>query len=172
MTTAPTLITERLILRPYRDDDFDAYAALWADPIVVRYIGGTPTSREDSWTRFLRNVGMWQLFGFGFFVVEEAGTGLFIGEVGFQERMRDIVPPMVGTIETGWGLIPASHGKGIATEAVQAALAWADEAHRGKRYTALIDRMNTASVRVAEKAGFRHLADTVYHGVAARLFER
>lgn len=168
----PTLTTDRLILRPYRDGDFDAYATMWADPVVVRYIGGTPTSREDSWSRFLRNVGMWQHFGFGFFVVEDRTSGQFIGDVGFQERRRDIVPSMEGTIETGWGLLPAAHGKGLATEAVGAALAWADHAHGGRRFTSLIDAANTASVRVAEKVGFRHLADTTYHGVAAKLYER
>src|SRR5688572_9064418 len=172
MTIAPTLSTERLILRPYRDADFEPYATMWANPVVVRYIGGTPTSREDSWTRFLRNIGMWEMFGFGFFVVEAAGTGVFLGEVGFQERLRDIVPSMEGTIETGWGLRPEAHGKGIATEAVSAALAWADGVHEGKRFTTLIDAANAASLRVAEKVGFRHLADTTYHGVAARLLER
>lgn len=172
MTVAPTLTTERLVLRPYRADHFEAYATMWADPVVVRYIGGTPSSREDSWTRFLRNIGMWQMFGFGFFRVEEAGTGAFLGEVGFQERLREILPSMEGTIETGWALRPEAHGRGIATEAVTTALAWADAAHKGKRYTAIIDAANAASQRVADKAGFWLLADTTYHGVAARLLER
>ena len=45
----PTLETPRLRLRAYRREDFDAYAALWAEPAVVRFIGGTPLSREAAW---------------------------------------------------------------------------------------------------------------------------
>ena len=57
----PTIETLRLRLRPYRLDDFEAYAAMWGDPAVVRYIGGVPFSREAAWTRFLRQIGLWQL---------------------------------------------------------------------------------------------------------------
>lgn len=49
INTAPTLITERLQLDAHTLDDFESLAALWADPQVVRYIGGTPRDREDSW---------------------------------------------------------------------------------------------------------------------------
>jgi RimJ/RimL family protein N-acetyltransferase len=44
----PTLETERLILRPHRLADFDAYVEMWADPDVVRFIGGKPFDRESS----------------------------------------------------------------------------------------------------------------------------
>jgi len=63
--SAPTLRTERLILRPHGVQDFDDVAALWADPIVVKYIGGTPNSPEQSWARLLRYMGHWQAMGFG-----------------------------------------------------------------------------------------------------------
>ena len=54
INTAPTLITERLRLDAHTLDDFESLAALWADPQVVRYIGGTPRDREDSWGRLMR----------------------------------------------------------------------------------------------------------------------
>lgn len=172
MSVGPTLTTERLILRPFRAEDFDAYAAIWADPIVMRYITGTPMSREDSWSRALRWIGLWQHMGFGFLMVEEKATGTLLGEVGFQERRRDLTPSIEGTLETGWGLIPAAQGKGYATEAMAAALAWADAAFPGMRYTALIDAQNLASVRVAAKSGFREFARTEYHGAPVILHER
>lgn len=50
----PVLQSDRLILRPHRAEDFEDVAALWADPDVVRYIGGTPSSRSESWGRLLR----------------------------------------------------------------------------------------------------------------------
>jgi RimJ/RimL family protein N-acetyltransferase len=172
MATPPTLATERLVLRPHGADDFEPYRAMWSDPVVTRFTGGFPSSREDIWTRFLRGFGMWSHMGFGFLAVEDKATGAFLGEVGFQERRREITPSMEGTLETGWALVPDAHGKGYATEAVGAVLAWADAALPGQRYTALIDAGNAGSIRVAEKVGFRHFADAVYHGVAARLYER
>lgn len=172
MSLIPTLTTERLTLRPYRDDDFDAFVAMWKEPDVVRFIGGKPFSREDSWTRFLRNVGMWQHHGFGFFAVEERASGSFVGEVGFQERKREITPSLEGTIETGWGFVPDVHGWGYATEAVTAALAWAETAHPGKRFSALIDADHVVSHRVAKKLGFVERTRTEYHGVPVFLFER
>lgn len=68
INTAPTLVTERLRLDAHRLDDFESLAALWADPLVVRYIGGTPRDREDSWApdalrRPLGAVGVWKLGG-------------------------------------------------------------------------------------------------------------
>jgi len=76
----PTLTTGRLLLRPYRLADFDAYAAMWADPAVTRFIGGVPFTREQSWSRFLRQIGVWHHLAFGFFAIEEKATGRFAGE--------------------------------------------------------------------------------------------
>src|SRR6185369_16733134 len=78
------LETARLRMRPYELADFDAYAAMWQEPAVVRFIGGVPFTREQSWTRFLRQVGMWQLMGFGFFAIEDKATGAIAGECGFH----------------------------------------------------------------------------------------
>ena len=86
MHSVPTIETERLILRPYRRDDFGPYSTLFADPEVTRFIGGVPFSREQAWTRFLRQVGMWHYFGFGFFALQDRETGQFIGEAGFHEE--------------------------------------------------------------------------------------
>ena len=108
MHSVPTIETERLILRPYRRDDFTPYAALFADPEVTRFIGGVPFSREQAWTRFLRQVGMWHYFGFGFLALQDRETGQFIGEAGFHDVHRSITPSLEGTMETGWALSPRS----------------------------------------------------------------
>ena len=60
---APTLETPRLALRAHRRDDFAACAAMWADPEVVRHIGGRTFSAEESWSRLLRYGGLWTLLG-------------------------------------------------------------------------------------------------------------
>ncbi len=73
----PKLETQRLILRAHRIDDFDACSALWSDTNVVRYISGVPSTPEETWSRFLRYCGYWQMLGFGYWVLEEKNSGEF-----------------------------------------------------------------------------------------------
>ncbi|BCH20294.1 GNAT family N-acetyltransferase [Mesorhizobium sp. L-8-3] len=171
-TIIPTLETDRLILRAHRPDDFDAHARMWSDPDVTRFIGGTPFPRDQAWVRFLRIAGMWQVMGFGFWAVEKKASGELLGEVGFHELRRDLKPSLEGTLEAGWALRPAAHGKGFATEAVGAALVWGGDNFPDKRITCMIDPENTASLRVAEKLGFREFARTEFHGGPIILLER
>lgn len=123
INTAPTLITERLRLDAHMLDDFDSLAALWADPQVVRYIGGTPRDREDSWGRLMRYVGHWALLGYGYWAVRDKQSGEYLGSIGFSNFLRDITPALDAP-EMGWTLVSSAHGKGYATEALRAALAW------------------------------------------------
>ena len=168
----PTLETPRLRLRPHRLDDFDAYAAMWADPAVTRFIGGVPFTREQAWTRFLRQAGMWQQMQFGFFALEDRETGAFAGECGFHELRRDVLPSIEGTMEAGWALVAPMQGRGLAEEAMRAALGWAAEYGTGERVTAMIDPGNGGSRRVAEKLGFTPFAETTYSGRAVILLQR
>jgi len=87
----PIVETERLILRGHRLDDFENCLALWADPVVTRYIGGRPFSAEEVWTRLLRYVGHWTLLGFGFWAIEDKAAGSFVGELGFAESIRKTI---------------------------------------------------------------------------------
>jgi RimJ/RimL family protein N-acetyltransferase len=168
----PIVETERLILRDHRLGDFDAYAAMWADLIVTRFIGGRPRTREESWIRFLRHAGMWRHMGFGFWAIEEKATGRFIGEAGFHELKRDIEPSIEGTLETGWGFVTDAHGKGFATEAVGAVLDWGAVHQPGKPVTCIIDPGHPVSMRVAEKHGFRERVRTLYQGEPTIIFDR
>lgn len=173
--TAPdsvTLETPRLRLRPHRLDDFEAYAAMWAEPQVVRFIGGRPMPREAAWIRFLRQVGLWRFLGFGFFALEDRESGAFVGEVGFHDLRRTIVPSNEGTMEAGWALVPAMHGRGLAEEAMRAAIAWADHVHPAPRMTCIIQVGHAASLRVAAKLDFAPYAETTYHGDLVTMLER
>ncbi|MEQ1770340.1 MAG: GNAT family N-acetyltransferase [Devosia sp.] len=171
MLDIPTLETEHLLLRPYRLSDFDAYAAMWQDEKVYRFIGGKSFTREQSWTRFLRQAGMWHYMGFGFWAIEDKATGVFGGECGFHEVRREMTPPIEGTMESGWGLAPQLQSRGLAEEAMRAALTWADENRPADRLTAIIDPGHAASQRVAEKLGFVRIG-TADYGVPLVLFER
>jgi RimJ/RimL family protein N-acetyltransferase len=172
MTTTPIIETERTILRPHRPEDLEDYAALRADPVVTRFIGGKPNTREESWARILRHAGMWQFLGFGLWVVEDKATGRLIGEAGFHEMKRDIAPSFEGVPEAGWVFAPAVHGRGFATEVVARMHAWADGRPGFDRTVCIIDPDNAASLAVARKFGYREQARTTYHGDATILFER
>ena len=172
MAEVPVLETERLKLRGHGLDDFAACAAMWADPEVTRHIGGRPLAGEESWTRLLRYVGHWALLGFGYWVVEEKATGRFIGEAGFADYKRKVQHWPEGAPEIGWVFVTESHGKGYATEAVRAVVAWGDR-HFGARQTGcIIQPANLASIRVAEKCGYRKLQDTTHQGHATVIFVR
>jgi RimJ/RimL family protein N-acetyltransferase len=168
----PVLETERLNLRGHRLDDFAAYAAMWADPVVTRHIGGKPIPEEESWSRFLRQAGHWALLGFGYWVVEEKSTGTFAGEIGFANLRRVLEPPLGETPEIGWVLASLFHGKGYATEAVRAAVAWGDRHFGESRTACIIHPGNLASIRVAEKCGYRESLRTTYKGQPTILFVR
>jgi RimJ/RimL family protein N-acetyltransferase len=172
MTNIPVIETSRLILRGQTREDFPAFAAMWADPVVTRYIGGSPLSEEDSWSKFMRIAGHWSLLGFGFWGIFDKASGARIGEAGILDVKRDIVPSFHGVPEIGWGLLPAVHGKGYATEAVQEILKWAENHFGRVRMVCIIDPGNTPSLRVAARCGFREYARTTYKGDPTVILER
>jgi RimJ/RimL family protein N-acetyltransferase len=171
-TAIPVLETERLRLRPHREADFNSIAAIWADPVVVRYTVGKPLSREEAWTKLVRNTGLWSVLGYGYWVLEEKGSGDFVGETGFADFKRDIQPSIIGVPESGWILLPKFHGKGYATEAVRAILAWGDERFAKARTVCLIHKDNAASIRLAEKCGYREFTRALYKEQELLMFER
>ncbi|PTW55792.1 RimJ/RimL family protein N-acetyltransferase [Breoghania corrubedonensis] len=172
MPAIPELESERLILRALRGDDFDAYAAMWADPQVTRYIGNVALTREQSWTRFLRQAGAWVHLGFGYFALIEKVTGDFVGEAGLQDLHRDIEPSIEGMPEAGWVLARHGQGRGLAVEAMRAVLGWADRPRGLERTVCIMDDDNAASRRVAEKLGYRAYAASHYDGAEIAMFER
>src|SRR5580692_1066424 len=168
----PVIETQRLIMRGHRLEDFVDCAAMWADPLVTRHIGGKPFSKEETWARLLRYAGHWSWLGFGYWAIEEKNTGSFVGELGFADYKRDIEPSLEGAPELGWALASGVHGKGYATEAVRAIVAWG-EAHFGLvRTVCIVHPENLASIRVAEKCGYREFQRATYKGHSTILFAR
>ena len=168
----PVLETERLLLRAHRIADFDASAAMWGDPVVTRYIGGKPSTREDVWSRLLRYAGHWPLLGYGYWAIEDKSFGRFIGEAGFADFKRDITPSLGDDPEIGWALTPAAHGKGYATEIVTTLVEWGDANLSSKRTVCLIHPDNSPSIYVAKKCGYKEFARTTYKGQPTVLFRR
>lgn len=170
-SSAPLIETSRLLLRGHRLADFEMIAALWSDAEMVRFIGGVPSSREASWSRFLRYLGHWTALGFGYWVIFDKATDRFVGEIGLADYQRDMVPSMDGMAEMGWVLNPEFHGKGYAHEAALAVLRWASQ-QLDRQLCCIIAPNNIPSLHLATKLGFVAQCDTYYQGAEVRLFTR
>lgn len=150
----PRIDTARLILDGHHAEDLEPLAAMWADPAIVAGLGGRPSSRQESWMRLLRYRGLWPVLGYGYWAIREQGTGRFVGDIGFADFHRELQPSIDGVPEAGWVLAAWAHGRGYATEALDAALRWLDARLDIERCVCLIDPANTASIRLAGRHGF------------------
>jgi RimJ/RimL family protein N-acetyltransferase len=168
---APTLITNRLILRAITPDDFEPYAAMWLDPRVTNFIGGSPRPRDESWRRFCQSVGLWDLFGYGYWLFTLSSTGAMIGVGGLAQFERGM-PQLVGFPEAGWAFSADHWGQGYASEAVGAVMHWADGAIAHPEIRCIIAPKNTPSIRVAEKNGFTQIDETENDLGVSKIFAR
>src|SRR4051812_48708940 len=152
---APTLETFRLILRGWRPEDLEPYAAMLAEPETVRFITrkGEPLSRREVWGEMALLIGHWQMLGHGMFVVEERAGGAFLGRIG------PLAPEGWPGFEIAWGLNEAARGKGFAQEAARAAIDWSFERFGLERIVSIIHPLNLASRRVAERIGERRTGE-------------
>ena len=150
-TTIPRLETDRLILREYRQSDFDDFAAFYATP-RSRFVGG-PLPRELAWRGLAAHLGHWALRGYGFWAVEDKASGTFCGHVGlwFPEGWPEP--------EVGWVLMGHAEGRGLALEAALAARNYAYHTLRWPTAISMIDPDNTRSLQVAARMGCRHESD-------------
>jgi RimJ/RimL family protein N-acetyltransferase len=164
--------TERLILDAHTVDDFEALAAMWAEPEVVKFISGRPSTRQESWMRLLRYGGLWSLLGYGYWAVREKSSGRFLGDIGFADFHRQIEPPITGVPEGGWVFSARAHGRGFASEALTAALAWLDGNVPIARSVCLISPANIPSIRLAERSGYVKSATVSFAGEDTLLYER
>ena len=153
---APTLTTERLIITAITMEHWEPYAAAWADPRMTEFIGGKPRTRTESWGKFLAASALWHYMGYGYWTFLDRQTGAFLGNGGLSWFERGIAG-LEGVPEAGWAFVPEAWGKGLATEAISAILAWADAELAAPEIRCIIDEGNVASKRVAEKLGFRFL---------------
>lgn len=167
----PVIETVRLRLRGHQLGDFDASAAMWADENVTRFIGGKPSSREDSWRRFQTYVGHWALMGHGFWLIEEKASGRFLGEGGFGTFKREIEPRFEAP-EQGWALAPHAHGQGYAYEAMRAAIEWGEQHFGRSDFVCMIAPENAPSLKLAAKLGYREIGRSPYRGEASTQFQR
>jgi ribosomal-protein-alanine N-acetyltransferase len=153
MPTMPTLTTPRLRLRPWRDDDLPAFAALNADPRVMGFFPKLLSQAEsDASAAAIRE--NCELRGFGFWVVEILDATPFIGFVGLSvPRFEAHFTPCV---EIGWRLAFEHWHGGFATEAARAAARFGFEQLNLKEIVSFTVPENVRSRRVMERLGMMH----------------
>ncbi len=151
----PTLETERLILRPPEEADFEMLAAMMGDEETARYITG-PLNRRDSWRTLTANAGAWLFKGYSVFAVVEKESGAWLGRVGPL-----YLPDWPGT-EVTWALQRRYWGKGYAFEAACACMDFVVDQLGWTEIIHCIDPENTASRRLAERLGSRILRQTSF----------
>ncbi|MET9762717.1 GNAT family N-acetyltransferase [Streptomyces sp. NPDC006372] len=167
----PELLTARLRLRPWRDDDLDPLAEMYADPEVMRYIGdGSVRAREETAASLSRMRVEWEERGHGMFAVELRRTGELTGWTG--TTVPDFLPEVLPGVEIGWRLAHRFWGRGLATEAARAALGHAFDIVGLERVLSICNVDNAASEGVMRKLGMRLDRETEVpsHGTRVRVY--
>jgi len=170
-SVAPTLETERLILRHYRKEDFRPHLAIVGDPEVMAHFAG-PLGEEDCWRRIAASVGQWSLCGFGGWAVLRKSDDKLVGTASLFNAWRALEPVFGEEPEMGWIFATEVHGQGIAGEACRAVLGWADANLQPTPIWAIIAPSNQPSFKLAERLGFERLPDTVYNDEATAVLKR
>lgn len=143
------LVTERLMLRPWWDDDFERLAAIHADDAMMRTLGSGAMTRvqSDLWlTRLLADA---MRDGFGPWAVEAPRVAPLIGVVGLGQAGSH--QPFAPAVEVMWRIGRPWWGRGYAVEAARAAIADVFETRAPAEVVATTAAINTQSRRVMEK---------------------
>lgn len=142
----PTLVTERLLLRPPQADDFPAFARFLASPRAVHYLGG-PHGERAAWGLFCQDVACWRLFGHGALMIDLPREGVCVGQASISAGPRFPEP------ELGWLVYEPHEGHGYATEAAAALRDWAASKRGLDRLVSYMDPENARSIAVARRLG-------------------
>ena len=154
--------TERLLLRQWKEDDFEIFADINADVDVMEFYPDIQSSEES--------LKMAQTFqhlilqkGWGFWAVETLCDNSFIGFVGLHEPAYDL--PVTPCVEVGWRLSKESWGKGYATEAAKAALNFAFNELKLAHVYSFTSVINLRSISVMEKIGMENTGENFDHPI-------
>lgn len=152
MSEAFALTTPRLTLRRWLPDDLEPFAAMNAHPEVMRCFPA-PLTREGSDALAARADAGFDLRGYGLWALALRSDGSFIGFTGLNP-MPDGVPG-AGGVEVGWRLAREHWGRGYATEAARAAVAFGFETVGLTRIDSITAVLNEPSQRVMQRLGMQ-----------------
>lgn len=158
--------TDRLIIRPFTEDDIEASYQLNLDEEVSRYTGdGGVVSREEMERRIKGNVlGDYAKYGYGRWAVEWKENGEFIGFTGLK-YLDDM-----NEVDLGYRFKRDYWGKGIATETGKICLDFGFNTLDLKRVIALVLPENAGSIRVLEKLNFSFEKEVMEDGLLAKQY--
>jgi len=151
--------TERLLLRRWREEDRAPFAAMGADPEVMRFFE-TPLTRAESEAIAARADASFDSRGYELWALEHRTSGAFLGFTGLAPMPDGI--PGAGGIEVGWRLASEAWGRGLATEAAKAAVSFAFDELRLAEISSITAVVNARSRAVMERLGMT-LADEFEH---------
>ncbi len=158
----PTIDTPDLILRGYRESDFEALATFGGSQRAC-FVGG-PHDRWACWRAFLAGMGHWSLRGFGMWMVEHRASGQVAGRVGMILNDGWHEP------ELGWHIYQEFEGRSLAYQAAQAARDYAAR-HQGlDRVISYIDAENIRSLRLAHRLGAQFECNADLLGQPCQIF--
>lgn len=161
----PTLETERLILRPFREEDVDAMTALFGNPDFMRFSLGVYTERKQT-VAFIEKVMGWDRASMpSQFALVLRGRDALIGYCGFFHH-----PEVPEEIEIGYRLHPDYWNRGLITEAARAVCNHAFADLKLPRVISLVHPENVPSRRVAEKNGMRVETEITFRGFPALVY--
>lgn len=147
------IATDRLVLRPWLDSDLDALTTINTDPAVYEWLAG-PFTREMNAASIARQQGFQAAHGYCYWALVEKGSGLLMGMAGLMPVSFNA--GFLPAVEIGWRLSPAFQGKGYATEAARAALAYGFGPAGLDEIVSFTVPHNKASRAVMERIGMRH----------------
>ena len=151
-----TLKTKRLILRPWREEDWEPFAQLNADPRVMEYFPAT-LSKAESNQLAQRIKNKMDENGWGMWAVSVPGIAEFIGFIGLNSEDQVSFPAaFTPAIEVGWRIAFEDWGKGYATEGAKAALAYGFKTLNLDEIVSFTAVQNRRSRRIMEKIGMHH----------------
>jgi RimJ/RimL family protein N-acetyltransferase len=153
---SPEIHTERLTLRPWREADREPFAAMCADSRVMEYFE-SPLTRDESERAILRMNAHIAEHGFGFWAVEERASGAFAGMNGLKRT--DFEAAFTPAVELGWRLRHGAWGRGFASEAARACLAFAFQELKLPDVVAIAAIRNLRSRAVMERIGMSRNPD-------------
>jgi RimJ/RimL family protein N-acetyltransferase len=148
----PVLTTERLVLRPFTLDDWSSLVPIHAEPSFWWYPLRRGMTEEETRDFLERVIGRYESDGFGVEALEDRASGALIGWSGLA--VPHFLPEILPAVEVGWRLAEACRGRGLATEAGAAAVAWGFTAGGLDRIVSIYEPENAASGRVMEHLGF------------------
>ena len=119
--------------------------------------------QEECWRRLAASVGMWDLVGFGGWAVVRKSDDKIVGMVGLFNAWRELEPEFGEQPEMGWIFAQEVHGQGMAGEACQAVLEWAESNLDSTPIWAIIAPENEPSLKLAAKLGFERVGHTLYN---------